>query len=259
MRASFALLSAVVSVVGFGCGSSVTLFGGDSDSGAGGSGGAAPSTVAVGGSGPSATTDVATSATGTSATGASATGTSATGAAAGGAGGDPNTTGSNTAPATGTGPTVAATGTGGAPAVLPCGDQQCTQGGDSACCWDNYKAYGAVQAECVMGSIANDGCTTAQDGQGYETRIECKSEVHCGSGEVCCARRKTGTYNGQQFGYYDQATCETTCNAAENRFVLCEPNVTVCPMLPQMGGSVQGVCKQSALLPAGYTVCGYPG
>lgn len=110
-----------------------------------------------------------------------------------------------------------------------------------------------------MGTVATDGCTTAQEGgQGFETRIECKTAAHCGSGEICCARRKSGSSQGQQFSYYDQVTCEASCTAQQQQFVLCEPNVTVCPMLPQNGNMVQGVCQQSQLLPKGYTVCGYP-
>jgi hypothetical protein len=94
------------------------------------------------------------------------------------------------------------------------------------------------------------------DGYGPETRIECSSTDQCSAGQVCCARR-TVYQQGNQSGFiYESVRCESSCEFPG--FLTCTPGVTACPMIPTQNGPVQSVCKASALLPDGYTICGYP-
>ncbi len=188
-----------------------------------------------------------------------------------GSGGDDVTVGSggNTGTTTSTGgttttTTTTTTGEGGNAPVLACGDTSCAvQSDDDACCWDNYMVYGPPQGECVMGAVPSDGCTTShpdENGQpGVETRIECQTSAHCAMGEVCCGTRRQASSGGQTFSYYERVTCETTCEYPSIKLCDTLQDSPSCPMLPTGGGgSVQGVCQSSQLLPSGYLVCGYP-
>jgi len=93
-------------------------------------------------------------------------------------------------------------------------------------------------------------------GYGPETLIECSSSDQCSNGEVCCATRTTYQQGNQAGDLYESLRCEASCSYPG--FVTCKPGVTVCPTLQTQNGPVQLICKASQLLPAGYTVCGFP-
>ncbi len=153
---------------------------------------------------------------------------------------------------------VSSAASGGNDKLIDCGEMTCDITAGQACCYDKYGFYKPQpQTKCVTGDIYNDNCETMQTGWGAATRIECEGPASCGSGEVCCARRKTFFDGNQQYPLYDQLTCQKSCNYPD--IVVCDANTT-CPMLPkqQGGGFVQGVCQQSSLLPKKYLVCGYP-
>ena len=171
------------------------------------------------------------------------------------------------ASSTGTGPTtvvVAASSSTGMPMqnTITCGSNlTCNVDKGEACCWDNLNLLDGPQNKCVTGPLDNDGCNTLQVGFGPETRINCQDESDCGAEQVCCARRKQFFANGKQYSVYDQVACENNCSLDKNnqKFVICVPNVTQCPLLPTDKNQwVQSVCKESQLLPSGYYVCGYP-
>jgi hypothetical protein len=180
-----------------------------------------------------------------------------------GMGGDPSTTSTGTT-TTSTGGNGGEPGTGGTGGMqgdklLDCGDELCPVGENSACCWDPYQAYGQPQATCVTGSIANDQCATLHDSSGIETLITCQTPLQCGASQTCCADRETVQLQNQQVTLYMETSCQTSCNFPDIQLCNDLNSSADCPMLPtQGGGSVQGVCQQSQLLPPGYYVCGYP-
>jgi hypothetical protein len=233
MRAS---LVAVVYLFGVACSNSAGVFGGDgSGSGASGSGAGQSGSGGTTSSGGQGGTTVSTS----------------DGATVGQAG--PQTAAVTSVQTTSTAAqTVASSATGGGSVMVDCDLQSCDVTQGQACCWDQYQLYKAPQAQCVKVSEAN-ACIT----NGGESRVLCDEPGDCEKGKVCCGHRKTFFANGQQFAYYDIVQCQSTCDYPD--IVLCVPNITTCPMLPKQGGGfVQGVCKQSSLLPQGYNVCGYP-
>ena len=187
-----------------------------------------------------------------------------TGSATVGSGAGTTTSSSSSSSGTGGSAGVGGMGQGGEPpmATLECGNQLCPVAGDNACCFDRYQIYGQPQAECVMGPVASDGCTTSMPGEngpgGFETRIECQVPEHC-PGQICCGQREAFQQMGQTYGYYESVTCVNECSYPN--IVLCAtPGLEMgCPMLPSQNGPVQSVCQQSSLLPTGYYVCGYPG
>jgi hypothetical protein len=220
-------LSAVIA-----CGSKDQLFGGGGSSDGGSAG--APDTSS------SSSTDASTT--------QASTGGGGSTSSSGGSGG------ATTSQSTTTGP--------GGGSSIDCGQTSCSFGGDSACCWDLYQQYGMPYAECVMGSVENDGCSTTMPGEpgepGIETRIECQTTSQCGGGQVCCGHREQFFSGGQQYTYYESLTCQASCQW---------PDITMCddlqwsgncPMVDGPNGPVQGECKQSDLLPPGYIVCGTP-
>lgn len=145
--------------------------------------------------------------------------------------------------------------------TIDCGSGlTCNLDKGEACCWDNLNLLDGPQNKCVTGPLDNDGCNTLQSGFGPETRIDCQDESDCGATKICCARRKQFFANGKQYSVYDQVRCEDSCNYQFNdqKFVVCIPNVTMCPMVPNGNKWVQSVCKASQLLPGGYYVCGVP-
>jgi len=150
-------------------------------------------------------------------------------------------------------------GTGGTPNpgfTLDCGgNTACPGGGENACCWDNFSVNDPPQGECVDGPPESDMCLT-QIG-GFETRIECQRTSDCGPGLLCCANR----IQTQQGSYYEELTCESSCNFPDIQICEDEMDSMNCPQLPLQGpgnNTVQGECQQSDLLPNGYFVCGYP-
>jgi hypothetical protein len=145
-------------------------------------------------------------------------------------------------------------GAGGSPTLLDCGPTQCTLGGESACCWDNYELHGRPRAECVTGPPRMDGCYTTEDGGiGLETRIECQLADHCPRGQICCGDLRT--YRNAP--YFEAVRCQPICRFPD--IELCHEAAYDCPEIPlQQGGTVKGQCQQSQLLPSGYQVCGYP-
>jgi hypothetical protein len=233
------LLVAGASLV-FACTSEVTVF---SDGVNAGSDSGDDGAMATG-SGPSTSSGSSTPSTGSTSPDGSG-GTSSTGSGpASGSGGSDSTTGA------GAGSSMT-TGSGGPNAMaLECGNSTCPVGGENSCCWDNYEQHGQPQAQCAVGGIDDDDCMTPHNNAGYETRIECQLPSHCPAGQLCCALREDANT-----ALYDETSCQQDC--AYPHIVLCDQN-TVCPDLPTQGGSVQGVCKQSQLLPSNYTVCGYP-
>ncbi len=204
-------------------------------------------------SGGSSSTSMSTSGTPSTSTGM----TSASG------GGNPVTT-STTSGMGGMGTGAGGPGGGDPVDFLDCGDSVCPVGGNNACCYDHHEQYEAPFATCVMGDIENDGCQTGYDANpGFETRIECQSEDHCGGGDVCCARiAYSPTLNNN---VYVELSCtdENDCvEPPQNEFrglVVCDSlgSTAGCPMIFSGGGGmVQSVCKDSAPLPEGYLSCG---
>jgi hypothetical protein len=183
----------------------------------------------------------------TSATGGSSSVTSSSTNGSGGAGA---TTGVG-----GSGAAGGSSGSGNTPSPLDCGGVTCPS---DACCWDNYGLYGSPQGLCVSGSVEADGCSTtnpAESDPGYETLIECETAKHCGTNQFCCGKLEST----QGYNYYEEVTCEASCNYPNIQLCDNAGDSTGCPELPlQGGGSVKGVCQPSQLLPAGYLVCGYP-
>jgi hypothetical protein len=112
----------------------------------------------------------------------------------------------------------------------------------------------------VTGTNETDDCSTSQTGEGWETRIECQLPSHCSAGLVCCGDWRQGWYEGQQYSYYEDLTCQPNCEYPS--LIICDPSAPVtegCPLLPNgTGGTVQSVCEPSQLLPPGYHVCGVP-
>lgn len=226
---------ALVTFTVLGCGTESGIFSeGETGAGAagetGGNGGDDPTTSSTGGAPSTSSNGGAPS---TSSNGGAPTTTSSNG----GDGGDP---------------TTSSTGTGGD--MLPpvdCGNELCKVDDDGACCWDNYQFYGQPQGECVMGSVANDGCQTSAMGEpqqpGAETRIECQNAIHCGATETCCGELRSAFAQGQQVFFYESVTCQQMC-VGNQEVPLCDPtSLTPCPL----GGN----CQQSSLLPTGYFVC----
>lgn len=218
-------------------------------------------TAALACAGCSVATDVFTNDVGSGGDGGAPTVTGGTGGddVTVGSGGDTSTSGSTG----GTTTTTTSTGQGGTPPALDCGNTTCVAQADGACCWDNYLIYGQPQGECVTGAVASDGCETSHPSEtgepGVESRIECQTSAHCAMGEVCCGTLRQASSGGQFFNYYEQVTCETTCEYPSIKLCDTLQDSTSCPMLPtQGGGSVQGVCQASQLLPSDYLVCGYP-
>ncbi len=128
---------------------------------------------------------------------------------------------------------------------LDCDGELCPVGPQSACCWDRFLAYGAPQAECVMGTVATDGCQTDEDGGGYETRIECQTDEHCGGTDVCCGVSP----GGQQYYINTRCMSEGQCLSMDVGRVLCETEFD-CPM--------GMLCYDSGWLPDGYNFCADP-
>ncbi len=137
--------------------------------------------------------------------------------------------------------------------TLDCGGNlTCPSGGVDACCWDNFDGNNGA-GKCVSGPPENDGCNTSFNGR--QTRIECQRTSDCGTNELCCAHR----VQTQQGTFYEELTCETSCNFPDIQVCESLQDSMNCPLLPIGGGqTVQGECQQSELLPPGYVICGYP-
>ncbi len=210
--------------------------------------------------GSSSGTDSTTSSSSSSGGGSSSV-SSATSSATSSAGGSLSSTSTGGSP-----PSSSASG-GGNGETLDCGaGLTCPVGLNSACCWDQYDQYGAPKAECVTGGIDDDMCSTGyDDSAGLETRIECQREDHCGAADVCCARiaqsQIGNVYVALLCTEYD--ACVAPGGNDYRGLIVCDTigSTDGCPMVSTGGGGppVQGVCKDSQLLPDGYNICGVPG
>jgi hypothetical protein len=218
------------------------LFGGGETGSSSTGGGATASSSGGGSPASSTTTDSGGGATTSSSVSSSSQSSSAV------------TTTSTTTTTTTTSVTTTSTGPSGP--TLDCGPRDCPQGGQSACCWDQYQQAPPPQAECVDGPPESDGCLTELVNGGIETRIECQIPDHCGAGTVCCGERVTFQSNGANYAYYVQLTCQSECNWPD--IELCDLGNPICPLVTIDGIPTQTVCKPSGLLPPGYFVCGTP-
>ncbi len=199
------------------------------------------------GAGGSTTTSSTTGATTTTTTSSATTTTTTTSSSSSASSSSASTTGSSTSSASGS-----SSSSGGVSEILACGGTTCALGDDSACCWSKFKM--PASGACVQAPPETDGCKTFVADDGLQTRIECQIGAQCDGG-VCCGHR---TFFNQQNFFYDLVSCADACGASD--ITLCDPTnaADVCPKINTQGGPVQGVCKQSGSLPAGYFVCSVP-
>jgi hypothetical protein len=219
---------ALVVTAAVGCGLSDLTEGAFSETGAGG-----------------ASTTASTSATGETTGTSTATSSSSSSAGEGGA--------STTMSTSDTTTTTTTTGQPGG--TLDCGDGlTCPQAPDSACCWDQSFGGGSSNGTCVTGPPDTSTCNTDPVNGGFDTRIECQLPSHCDPGMICCGNIESPA----GFQYYPDVSCHSQCDWPGNR-VICDPQNPVCPVVTTgSGNTVQTVCQQSQILPAGYHICTLP-
>jgi hypothetical protein len=213
------------------------------------------STFGAGGASSSSATGVTTT-SGSPSTSVSSASSTTSSTSASSTSASTSTSATSTSASTTTSSSTSSSSTGGGGDTIPCGDNACPYGGESACCWDVFDVNDGPQLFCVDAPPQTDGCITqAGNNQGFQTRIECHTSAQCPQGEVCCGNR---IFLGGNNAYYDEVVCRSSCDWPD--VPICEANTPnyPCPVAQTNNGPVQTVCQESGLLPDGFWVCGNP-